>query len=455
MKKLHLILCFSIMFFLLFYDETAGINLALLGSAYAIVIYALTPKSLRTERVKVMLILSLISCGAFAYYGDLISFFAIMISIFILRLFSLSKELKPVLTFLVVMWQGLSFPLRFFSFKEWVPKTNTEKSVQKVLAVVIIPSVFLMVFFAIYTYGSDTFANFFGNINFNFNFAQAFFISLLGFFIAFNIWNITIPSFVYSANHHFRNDFANEDIIRKPTFDFLDLNLERLSGVVSLLLLNVMLVFFLISFNYEQFYVGESSAAELSGETHERVNAVILSIIMAVLVIMFYFKSYFNFDKQAVWLRRFVYVWILLNILLVVSALLKNVEYVTEFGLTYKRLGVFAFLLLAFLGLVFTFLKIYYRKTNLFLVNTMLWAFYGTILACSVVNWGSLVTSYNLAHKKGDLSYLESLNFNDHILRERNPIYESKDYFQYKMKTDYSSFLSKSIYYETLSQQKP
>lgn len=323
MEKLHLILCFSIMFFLLFYDESAGVNLALLGAVYSIVIYALTPKFLRFERLKVMLIFSLVSCGAFAYYGYFISFFAIVISVFLLRLFSLSKELKPILTIPLAMWQGLSFPFRFFSFKEWLPKTNTEICVQKVLAVVVIPSAFLMVFFAIYTYGSDTFANFFGNINFNFNIYEVLAISFLGFFIAFNVWNITIPSFIYSSNHHFRNDFVNEDIAQKPTFDFLDLNLERLSGVVSLLLLNVMLVFFLFSFNYEQFYVGESSAAELSGATHERVNAVILSIVMAVLVIMFYFKSNFNFDNQAVLLCRLVYIWILLNMLLVFSALIK------------------------------------------------------------------------------------------------------------------------------------
>ncbi|WP_313028749.1 DUF4153 domain-containing protein [Soonwooa sp.] len=455
MKKIHLILCFSIMFFLLFYDESAGINLALLGAVYSIVIYALTPKFLRSERLKVMLIFSLVSCGAFAYYGYFISFFAIVISVFLLRLFSLSKELKPILTIPLAMGQGLSFPFRFFSFKEWLPKTNTEICVQKVLAVVVIPSAFLMVFFAIYTYESDTFAIFFGNINFNFNIYEVLAISFLGFFIAFNVWNITIPSFIYSSNHHFRNDFVNEDIAQKPTFDFLDLNLERLSGVVSLLLLNVMLVFFLFSFNYEQFYVGESSAAELSGATHERVNAVILSIIMAVLVIMFYFKSNFNFDNQAVWLRRLVYIWILLNMLLVFSALIKNLEYVTELGLTYKRLGVFGFLLMALLGLALTFYKIYKRKTNLFLVNTMLWAFYGIVLACCMVNWGSLATRYNLENNKGSFDYLKSLNFNDDILKEVDPNFEKYTTSYYFSETASSSFLSKNIYYETLSKQKP
>ncbi|MGL6038609.1 MAG: hypothetical protein ACRC0E_06955 [Soonwooa sp.] len=66
----------------------------------------------------------------------------------------------------------------------------------------------------------------------------------------------------------------------------MDLNFEHLSGVISLFLLNVMLALFFFNFNYEQYYAGESSAAELSGAIHENVNAVILSIVMAVLVIM-------------------------------------------------------------------------------------------------------------------------------------------------------------------------
>ncbi len=140
MKKIHLILCFSIMFFLLFYDESAGINLALLGAVYSIVIYALTPKFLRSERLKVMLIFSLVSCGAFAYYGYFISFFAIVISVFLLRLFSLSKELKPILTIPLAMWQGLSFPFRFFSWTNFIfsesrcleiSKTSTQKSMRR------------------------------------------------------------------------------------------------------------------------------------------------------------------------------------------------------------------------------------------------------------------------------------------------------------------------------------
>ncbi|MGX9986156.1 DUF4153 domain-containing protein [Soonwooa purpurea] len=452
MKTSQLIFIFSLTFLLLFYGETPGINLAVLALLYTCSTYFLAPKLHRTKAFKFMTFVSIVSGLAFAWYGDFSSFLAIVISVLLLRLFALSTELKPILVLPVAAWQGISFPYRFFLFNDWLPKANAQKSVQKIFAVVVIPAILFLTFFAIYTYGSDIFAGFLGGISWDFNIYELVGLSFLGFFIAFNFWNVKIESFIFSSNHHFRDDFVNEDKVAKASFNFLDINLERQSGFVSLLVLNLMLAFFLISFNYEQFFRGESSPAELSGATHERVNSVILSIVMAILVIMFYFKSNFNFDEKATWLRRLAYIWIVLNMLLVLSAATKNLEYISELGLTYKRLGVLAFLGLALLGLSFTFYKIKNRKTNLFLVNKMLWAVYGLVLACSIVNWGALATYYNLKNNKVDWTYLKSLNFNDHILSKENPKYKSPDLIYYKTETKQSSFLSKILYYEIYAQ---
>ncbi|MDP1238497.1 DUF4173 domain-containing protein, partial [Klebsiella pneumoniae] len=86
------------------------------------------------------------------------------------------------------------------------------------------------------------------------------------------------------------------------------------------LLLNILLVFFIVSYNYEQFYETPKTPVQLSEETHERVGAVILSIIMVLLVIMFYFKSAFNFDPKAKLMQLLAKVWIVLNTVLLFSA---------------------------------------------------------------------------------------------------------------------------------------
>ena len=116
--------------------------------------------------------------------------------------------------------------------------------------------------------------------------------------------------------------------------------------------------------------------------------------------------------------------------MLIISTIIKNLEYVTAFGLTYKRLGVFAFLLLAIVGLFITYWKIYQRKTNAYLFNQMIWYFYGTLLLCSFINWGSLITNYNISVNKGvDPIFLSGLNFNDNV--RRTYFYQNKFDGQY------------------------
>ena len=182
---------------------------------------------------------------------------------------------------------------------------------------------------------------------------------------------------------------------------------------------------------------------------------------MAVGVIMFYFKGGFNFDEKAKNLKRLSKIWIFLNGILILSTIIKNSEYVSFFGLTYKRLGVYAFLILAIIGLVFTFLKITKQKTNAYLFNQMVWYFYGTILLCSYANWGNLITNYNISVNKGvEPIFLSDLNFNDETRRSffklKNLDGENTEISreEFISERQNESFLSKALYYEFISVKK-
>ena len=213
---------------------------------------------------------------------------------------------------------------------------------------------------------------------------------------------------------------------------------------------------FITTYNYEQFFEVVKKI-NLSSDTHERVTAVIFSIIMAVGVILFYFKGGFNFDKKAKNLKKLAKIWIFLNGVLILSTIIKNSEYVSFFGLTYKRLGVYAFLILSIIGLVISFVKITKQKTNAFLFNQMIWYFYVTILLCSFVNWGNLITNYNIAVNKGvESTFLSGLNFNDEVRRDyflQNKL--DGQYLEISREKEISrmqskTFLSKALYYEFL-----
>ncbi|WP_447951814.1 DUF4153 domain-containing protein [Chryseobacterium koreense] len=455
MKNYQLILLTTVLFITLFYGENMGLNFGILAISYALLTLFKTPVENRARTFLILFVTTVLSGIAFAWYGDFVSFLAVFISAFLLAFKSKNRDLKSLLVIPVFVVNFVIFPYRFFKFDQWLPKRNSSLTFQKLLSVVFIPIFFIIVFFAVYSAGSEHFANFFNDFHFKFNFWEFFALGCLGFFIAFNYWNFHLDRDVFRWNHQLKNDFLNEDKNLKPTYSFLDLDGERTSGVVSLLVLNILLLVFIFTFNYEQFVEIRKSPNQLSAETHSRVNAVILSIVMAIGVIMFYFKGSLNFDKNAKSLKILAKTWIVLNVVLVLSAFLKNAEYIAGYGLTYKRLGVFAFLILSLIGLVFTLIKIQKQRTNAFLFNQMFWYFYGTILVCSFVNWGGFITSHNMERKDFAVNFHRvSIRFSEHQLLkyavEKGDEKLRDDILREAKSKQAKPFLSKVIYDETI-----
>ncbi len=455
MKTHHYIFLTAALFVILFYDQNVGMNLGIMSIVYTTLTLFKTPERNRTKTFLILFVTSMLSSFAFIWYGDFPSLLAVVSSILLLGYRSRNRNLKILFLIPVFIINSFTSLFRFFSFDEWLPKKNVSGIWQKTLAFIIIPILLISVFFGIYSAGSDHFAALFRDYELDINVWQLLCISVLGFFIAFNYWNYAVERFIYKKNHWLDDDFQDQSKIQKSTYSFLDLDSERTSGVISFFCLNILLVFFIITYNYEQFYEVSKTPVQLSEETHERVNAVILSIVMAVLVIMFYFKSGFNFDPKAKLMKMLAGIWIVLNAILVLSAVVKNYEYIISYGWTYKRLGVFAFLLLALIGLTLTFIKIQRKKRNAFLFNAMTWYFYGTILACSYVNWGGIITYQNMKRKDFVMNYhLEQISFSERGLlkyadEKKDPQLKKK--VLVKVKEEKSRpFLSKILYYETL-----
>ena len=412
MKKHHLIFGSTAIFTFLFYDEGVGVNVSLFAFALLCLIYANFKN--RDKIFNVLAFCSLCSIMAFAWYGDLSSFFALFFSLLFLQFKNNDKRIKVIQSIPVVFVNFFTSLARPFFFGEWLPKIEIgNNSAKKLIAYILIPSIFLILFFTVYSFASDAFSGLL-RYELDLDYIDVFLIIILGFYISFTFWNLWFPNYVYTLNHKLDNDFSQDSQSNvSPSFSFLDIEFERKSGEISLIVLIAMLVIFIVSYNYEQFFKVQN-IAELSAATHDRVNTVILSILMAVGVITFYFKNGFNFDPKAKNLRLSAYIWISLNAILVVSSLIKNSEYILSFGLTYKRLGVYAFLILILVGLGYTFLKIKNKKTNAYLFNQMIWFLYGLLLVCACFNWGNLITNYNIKVNKGvEPVFLSKLSFND------------------------------------------
>ncbi|CAA7388192.1 DUF4153 domain-containing protein [Chryseobacterium fistulae] len=455
MKTHQYIFLTTFLFVILFYDQNLGLNLGILGMIYSLLTFIKTPEKNRSKTCWVFFITSILSSVAFAWYGDFSSFFALISSLLLLSYRAKNRRMKILFLIPVFIINCVTSICRFFDFDDWLPQRNISGLWQKTLAFVLIPLLLLAVFFGVYSLGSDHFAQLFMNIQLDVDFLQIVCLSALGFFIAFNYWNYAIERLIYKNNNLLDNEFQEKDKIQKQTYAFLDLESERMSGVISFLCLNILLIFFIISYNYEQWYGTVKTPTQLSEETHERVNAVIISIIMAILVIMFYFKSSFNFDPKARLMKWVAKIWIVLNAILVLSAMIKNTEYIVSYGFTYKRLGVYAFLILSLVGLVLTYSKLHMKKRNAYLVNTMVGYFYATILICSYINWGGIITSQNVNRNNFDIHvHTTDVNFNEKILLQyalsiQDKKLEKEIVDKIKMQQT-KNMLSKILYYEEI-----
>ena len=86
----------------------------------------------------------------------------------------------------------------------------------------------------------------------------------------------------------------------------------------------------------------------------------------------------------------------------------------------------------------------------------MFWYVYGTILVCSFINWGGIITSHNLKREDFAANYhFNSVDFNDKQLLEYYQKTNNKE--MYKILKDKiiarqnESFLSKVLYDESIS----
>ena len=82
-----------------------------------------------------------------------------------------------------------------------------------------------------------------------------------------------------------------------------------------------------------------------------------------------------------------------------------------EFGLTYKRIGVYTYLTLTIIGLVTSFIKVAAVKNNWFLFRKNAWAAYLVLITAACFNWDRVITSHNLNFtREPDLNYLLMLS---------------------------------------------
>ncbi|MEZ4901487.1 MAG: DUF4153 domain-containing protein [Spirosomataceae bacterium] len=197
----------------------------------------------------------------------------------------------------------------------------------------------------------------------------------------------------------------------KKNTPILALKYENQQGVVLFVLLNLLISIFL-GFNLLQLFIPtlQAQSKGYSVQVHEGFNALLVSILSAIGLIMYYFRANQNFYQPNQRLLQLAIIWILLNALLVFFTFYKNALYVVSFGLTFKRIWVYISLGLTVGGLLLTFIKLTLRKSNRYLLRQNIWMIYIVMACYGLIDWSRLITWYNLnyAHQL-DIAYIQKL----------------------------------------------
>ncbi|MEP2237716.1 MAG: DUF4173 domain-containing protein, partial [Maribacter sp.] len=228
---------------------------------------------------------------------------------------------------------------------------------------------------------------------------------------------------------------------------------EHTLGSIILIALNFLLVFFLVTDGIYIFQKTNISNAEYSASVHQGVYALMFSIVLAIILILYFFRGNLNFYKNNQQIKTLTYIWISLNIILIVFTSFKNFTYVEALGLTYKRIGVFVYLLLTLTGLITAYIKVTEIKSFIYLVRTNIATVFTFLIVSAAIPWDRAITHYNLnTLEKPDMHYLIDLGDTNSIqlykyAKEKNVNYDLKISIQDKYKA-YKTLQSEKTWQE-------
>ncbi|ARV16650.1 DUF4153 domain-containing protein [Polaribacter sp. SA4-12] len=423
----------AILFSTFFYQQNIGLNLSLF-TLLTIVMLAIKNNQIFKYKSTIFLAIAYLITGAavFMYKSNL----AILANIIAFMTFigSVSEHKSSI----YVKWiNGIYtvvvsyFSMRFDKENSEVDKVKKEK-IDYVywLKIIGIPSIILIIFINLYRNGNPMFDELISKIDFSFINFQWILFTALGYYL---FYNISHPIQIEPATY---DDLNIGNNLEKNTLEPIttkELVNENQLGIILMASLNALIILFLIT---DVLYLSELHqmvASQLSEQVHNGVNALIFSNVLAIVIILYFFRGNINFFEKNKGLKNLTFVWIFLNLTLVIITTIKNIEYINSFGFTYKRIGVLFFLIATSVGLITTFIKVTQIKNLWFLFRKNIQIAFVILILSATINWDKIITDYNINNAdQMDLKYLINLSDNNTFLLkyyiEKNEINKSSQF---------------------------
>jgi len=432
----------GLLFTFLFWKERLALNL-LIYSIYLLAITFINPDVVKSAKLKIYGLAHFLAAILVVVNNSDLSVATYYISLLLFIGFSHNQQIRTIFTaFLASILQMITVPFNAVQNLSKISIGNFNlKPVFKLIKYIFIPVIAVIFFACLYSAANDVFAHYAESV---LTTIGQFFEDILHFFFkdlsigriihfCFGLaltGGLLLAFFDKSLEkaelkckeklvrirrklgqktiwYHIVETFSGNLLTRK-----MALKTEYIIGVISFVALNLLLLLLNV-IDITTLWFGYKPSGNFSGALHQGTNTLIFSIVMAMAVILYFFRGNLNFYRKSKTLRALAFTWMIQNFILIISVFIRDGYYIEFHGLTHKRIGVLVFAILCIIGLATVYLKVAKQKTifYLFKVNGNIW--FALLLAFSTVNWDVFIVKYNIKHVDAvaiDPYYLISLS---------------------------------------------
>ncbi len=422
MKKNDWLLLSSVLLYsFLFYHQFAGINFLLFNLALLLCLLLKKPESLKDKSWLVAAGAAVVSSACIAYYSSSLAIVANLIALALVSFFSIAPRSSVILALCMsIISIGSSC---VYMFLDWMKRNKAGKEGRsKPFYVIILMFVFISIitilFFLMYQSSNPLFKDFTKNISLDFISISWMIFTLGGLLLLYGFYYVRRINYFSEPDEHAPDTIteqrANEDVFLNRLFKA---DTEYLTGSILFVILNAMLLLLnILDLNYLWFDGKLPDEVDHKEFVHNGIGMLITSILFAILIILFYFRGRLNFHSKAKYLRWLACFWIIQNAFMIFSSAYRTNMYIAEFGISYKKIGVYVYLGLTLIGLITTYIKVTKLKSNWYLVRVNTWCYFGILTLSCLFNWDAIITNFNISkalteHKKLEKYYLLDLSF--------------------------------------------
>lgn len=398
----------------LFYQENIGFNLMIFTLLLIGGRLLIDRSKLKDRSWLITALGSIIAAFSVAYYGNELAVIANFVSLILLVGMDNNHQASVLTSFVNGGYTLITSPV-FIVLDALKLKTSNSKlnSINRIALISIIPLAIVTLFFVLYRSSNAIFKELTDQIQFDwFSFGWLFFTVfggclIYGFYKANNIKGLAkfdaYEGYTIKPTTHQSVKVLNKEISIQD---------EYFSAILLLILLNG-LIFFVNLGDFHFLFVSRELPKHVTFASylHQGVGLLIVSILISIFILLFYFRGQLNFIEKSRKLKNWAVVWVIQNGLMLASVLVKNSMYIDTYGLTYKRIGVCIYVLLTAIGLFTTVLKIKQTKSSYYLIRLNGWSFFGVLILSATIHWDGIIMNENQSLKRDvDIHYLLELS---------------------------------------------